>query len=312
MSLSSTCPQCMGMTYFTQCGEYTGPDIPSYGISTGMSLDDVIEKLAGISSAELTSQSAEISADKVMSNPTNIGTGSVSSCVLQITKRDFTYNLGPNRSGVLFSYDFTELLNALPPSYSVGVIQVKATGRESAGSSVIATMSSPSSGFSVELSRYPVTVDILIRLTTECGNVDLTATLNLISSGNLGTYRHFLDAVDLTTGSTNKSTTLDAHLQSIEYAMMVLDRKVNLVDMQSANNRSMNNEVAITGLEETVSNPSKLQVDYFDTENSNDELTNVLNNLFSKIKTLEEEKAQQDIKIGELEALVDSLNTIAQ
>lgn len=311
MSLLSTCPQCLGMSYFTACGEYTGPDISSLGIKTGMSLDDVIQRLAGTGFTALTSESKSMTTDDILTNVSNIGTGSVSNCVLNILKRDFSYSIGPAKSSTVFTYDFTELIDALPAKYSVGRIEVTATGTPENGISTIATMKSPSSGFNLDLKRYPINIDVLVRLTTPCGSVDMTTTFNVISSAEQGTFRRFLDVKDLSTNSSQKTSTLSNQLTNLEYALMVLDRKVNLQTVDDVKTQTLLNTKSILEMEEIVENPGSFEINYFDFESKNDNIENIINSLFTKIQELEETIQQQGITISSLESLVDSLNSIA-
>lgn len=311
MSLSVSCPQCLGMTYFTACGEYTGPDIAGLGIRTGMSLDDVISKLAGSGFVSSFAQDKQMTTDDILTNVTNIGTGSVSNCVLNISKRDFAYTLGPSKSSTVFTYDFTEIIDALPAKYGVGRIEVTATGTSENGISTIASMKSPSSGFSLDLKRYPINIDVLLRLTTPCGNVDMRTSFNLISSAEQGTFRRFLDVKDLTTNSASKTSSLSNQLTNMEYALMVLDRKVNLQTVDDVKTQTLLNGKSISELEQAITNPGNFSIEYFDSISKSDNLTNIINSLFTKIQELEATIQQQNITISSLESLVDSLNSIA-
>jgi len=222
----------MGLENFTKCIRYQGADIPEFGIICGDDLETVILKLSGNPGGKLTSMVNDVSVlvntlttDKIASLAETSYAGA-SPCALAIKKRDFTYTLITSQTGATFTYDVTDAINALPSGYTHAATSVKAYGALYSGSTAVATTKSQSAGFDIKVNRFPITVDIVSRIKTPCGDIDLSKTISIPSPSQSGTFRKDFDVRDLVGGSQGEMN-LTKHLNQIEDQLRYLRNRVD-------------------------------------------------------------------------------------
>lgn len=216
------------MTY-TNC---FGNEIDSRCILyNGKPLHDFLNEKFGESSgsAGLPLEEDKSTSDDIISLANSELIDANSPCALQITKRHFSYSLESNRISTIFSYDLTETLSSLPENYNIASIKVRAYGKVLNNSSLISETTVASSGFEIKIDRYPVTVDINVRIITPCGNIDLSGKVYL-EGVNFGSFKSVLDVKDL--NYTIKSDiSLTQHLNNISSGLRVLKNKVDTLDI---------------------------------------------------------------------------------
>lgn len=179
-----------------------------YDGRTGESLTSILDSLAGQSSSAKTDD-VVITSDDIVSKSLMRSKSYV--CSAKIVKRDFTYGLSISQNTTLFTWDFLGVLQVLPAGYKTAKIEVKATG-QSTGTNALINSKTASGGTSINASSFPVSVDILVRLTSPCGDIDLTSSLTLNNPIAVGTYGTKFDAKDLNpqTGTISLTNQLDS------------------------------------------------------------------------------------------------------
>ena len=199
---------CMGQEISMRC---------IYDEDTGQSLTSILAALKPATTAapkQITSD--DIVSKSLVRNKSNI-------CAANIVKRDFTYSQTLSGNSVLVSWDFWPVINELPAGYKTAVIGVEINGV--GDNNNLASSKSPSAGLSVFASSFPVIIDANIRLTTPCGNVDLSTKIHLRNPAEVGTFRTTLNADDLNPQSSQIKLT--TQLNELEAAITSLTLKQN-------------------------------------------------------------------------------------
>lgn len=202
---------CLGIESTSHCVEYLGNNIPEYGIESGMCMTEVIQRLAP-TSTESTSESATSTTITASDVECNSGS-SASACVSEISDRGFDYSIASEGNVTTFSYNATGLVSNLPADYTVIASSIKAFGEVVNGSSSIVNSSGLASSFPIDLDRFPVSVDLDIRLSTPCGNISLTKTIYIPCPSN-ESYRGSFEVSDLVANSGTVSN-VDSEIKSL-------------------------------------------------------------------------------------------------
>lgn len=304
---------CFGNEFESGCGVYSGPAIPGLDITTGDPLDEVLEKIATASASSETAPSSSISSDDVMSKSLIRNGGSV--CASKVVVRDFTYTLTNTASSTTFSWNLLTLIQSLPADYEVGSVRVQAVGRpNSAGSNLIASSKSPSAGFNIGLDRYPVSVDITLRVAAPCGNIEMNKTIYLSSGVDTGTKRAVLTAEDLSTAG-ESDVTLTDQLNNLEATVNFLGVKVDSMDKVDVSGAEMDIKTAVISqqgeideINSKLSAPNDFEIDYINNSNQTGSLSDIITNLYAEIQALKVENASLTIETQSLRNTVNALN----
>lgn len=238
---------CVGNIENTRCTEYTGLDIPELGISNGEPLEDVIVKLGTfVLSLTVASQSDPLNSDNITSRSLIRNPSSV--CASAITQKNFTYSLTSSQTGTTFTWDLRSIINNLPDEYDAATIRVKATG--AVGANLLGDSNKISAGFNLSVDKYPVVIDINVRVTAPCGNIDLTTRIELINPALTGTYGAVLTASDLNPRSGQLSLT--EHLNNLEGQVSNQGVKLNSIKDVDIDGVSFSIPAAIQMLNEKI------------------------------------------------------------
>lgn len=314
MALDScnNCPQyCLGLEYSTDCG-YVGTDIPSVGVSKGESLTGALEKMASAQTPEPV-DSSTITTDDVMTTSAIRNMGSL--CASKILTRDIEYKVSVSNSVSMFSWDLGNVVNKLPSGFNVAFARIRGVGRKVGNSSVIFDAENYSAAQTIALDRYPLTVDITLRLVTECGNVDMTKSIYIHAAAPISATRAYMDVQDVVTGSSTSDYKLTDQLDILELNMQTNMQKLNEVETMTLNGRKVNfkdvvaaNNAEIENIQVELDDPSSFVVGYTnDGLTSTDTITNLFTALYSEIQTLKEDLDQKNAQIVTLQAQVESL-----
>lgn len=162
-------PNCLGNEVESGCVEYTGPDIDVLGIKTGDNLDSVLTKVAAaVSTIAPDTGSSVITSDDIVSKSLRRSNGSV--CAAKIIKRDFGYTLEAVTTGIRFAWNILPVATALPSKYEVATTRVRISGKPVGGMAIINDGQSLASSLILPINRYPIVVEITVRITAPCGN----------------------------------------------------------------------------------------------------------------------------------------------
>jgi hypothetical protein len=159
----------------------------------GKYLTDILAELAALKSSS--AGKTAISSDDITSKSLIRNTSYV--CSSKITKRDFVYNISNSANSVVFSWDFLPVISALPTGFKLAISRVKVSGNSASGGNFIVDSQTPSGGIPINLSNFPITADISVRLTTPCGQVDLTSQIHVVNPAITGDFRTRFDVRDL-------------------------------------------------------------------------------------------------------------------
>lgn len=164
-------------------------------------------------------------------------------CSSQIVKRDYTYGISIAQNTVLFSWDFLGVLSNLPVGYKSAKIDVKVTGSSSSSNALIPNSKTSSGGISLSAANFPISVDILVRVTSPCGDIDLTSQFAITNPSAVGTYGTKFAIRDLNpqTGEIGLTTQLNSledqtssNALSISTALdLIKELKLEITDLKS-------------------------------------------------------------------------------
>lgn len=305
---------CLGNEVDSGCVIYNGPDIPSLGIVSGEAMDSVISKIAGMSQTQ-DSASANLTSDDIVSK--SIIRNGTTFCSSKIVVRDFTYAISNSTSSTTFSYNLLNFAKALPQGYEVVSSRIRAIGSPNEkGSNIISDNKALSSGFGIGLNRYPVTVNITVRVQSDCGDIDFTKTVYLPSASTSGTFRALLDANDITNSLPGEIKLTD-QLTKLETDVDVLRAQMssNGIVVINGDEKDLSAEVAtqkgeIESLQTTLSDPSTLKVNYNkDNQSRSAPIASAINDLYAEIELLRQEKRASDTEIASLKSQLNSLTS---
>lgn len=188
---------CVGVTYNARCIKI-GVDMPSIGADSGDSLDYALEKIDEKLSGEIESQQTQ---DTINSNLSCLGGSGTSICASKITSRVLEYTLKPNNaSGIDFSWDLKAITQQnLPTGYSITTISVVANS----GNKIVPLLDSaaPKATYTFQGTDYPISIDIKVRISTSCGQIELSKSISLINTAEVGTKSTIMSLNDYTNSS---------------------------------------------------------------------------------------------------------------
>lgn len=189
----------------------------------GRYLTDILAELAALKSSPAEKQG--ISTDDITSSSLIRNTSYV--CSSKIVKRDFVYNISSSVNSVIFSWDFLPVISALPTGYKLALSRVKVTGNSSSGANLLTDSKTPSGGIPLSAVSFPISVDFEVRLTTPCGNVDLTSELSVVNPAKVGEWRIRFDVRDLnpqtgTLSLTEQLNSLEDQVASLQVVVETL------------------------------------------------------------------------------------------
>lgn len=121
-----------------------------------------------------------------------------SSFSASIVNREFNYTVSPANNGTTITYDLSDVKASLPAGYNLASSGVKAYGVYNGGTSLIANTNNASGGFNVANNRFPVSMQVSMRVITPGGEVELHKRISLQASGT-GSYNAAFDVNDYST-----------------------------------------------------------------------------------------------------------------
>lgn len=195
--------------------KYTGPNYPGLQISTGEPLDKVLDKIQ--------QSILNVSSDSNLDVEVEDYGLTYSSCAASLIGLKFKYSVEKTGGGVLYGWDLTESIAALPAGYSLYSVTVDTIGSNKS----INSSSSQSSGFSIPLVDLPAISTIKLTLNSPCGLVNLDYVVN-INSAVLGVFYPYFDVKTPGTGRVPKN--LNELLSAI--SSNVLENKAKLTTIQ--------------------------------------------------------------------------------
>lgn len=285
----SNCPSfCLGNVLPSDCVEYDGASLKSH-----------LESLVITSPTENT---PEISSDEVISR--SIIRNPAGMCSSSIVERTFNYALSSSKTGSVFGWNYGDIVTALPNGYSASVFRTKVYGATSGGQNIIGDSDKQSSGVNVGTNQYPLTVDLFIRVSSPCGDVDMSASIKVLSPSKVGSFRGSMAVSDL--NPETGQVMLTDQLNSLESQLYDFGVRFNNQDDVSTTVSLQQSE--ISNLSSAISSPGAFEVPY--TDGANDlikELSDIITGLHNKINNLENVVVSQGVEIVSLRAGLDSI-----
>ena len=292
---------CLGNEVDAGCVEYNGPAIPHLDISPGDSMDVVISKIAAYHTPIQQTQ-AQVTTDDIISKSLVRSDGAI--CGSLIVKRDFAYTLTPQSSGILFNYNLLDIARNLPEGYDIAMSRVLFSGKADGGLSTFYDSKSMSANVTIPLNRYPVTVDLSLRINSPCGQIDMTQSLQLINPAQSGGFYSTMSVRDLTPNSGQVGLTVQ--LNNLEAKVNELDGLLkNVSNLDLAVQSQMLELGQVKG---TVENASTLSVSYVkDGGTKTSEVSDVIGDLYKEIKSLTDQLAAQKAEVNNVKSTIASL-----
>lgn len=168
---------------------YTGDcDNCDREVSIPKAVQSIINKLC-----KLTSSDIEYEGEKYC-----IGDSSISRGAINLLGKPLKYSVQTSNSGTSISYDLTELTSELDTSYTVGRVNSTISGKNKRGKTLITDSDKQTVGVTVDNDRFPIYVDIDVRVGTSSGDVKLVKRLS-IPHPTTGTYTAVMDVKDFGT-----------------------------------------------------------------------------------------------------------------
>lgn len=214
-----------------KCTLYTGPDFPKFGIKKGDYLDkvvvDLLNELQKICDTKVElkclytgecdnceseveiPKAVQVIIDKLCTLTSSdvryegerycIGDTSISSGAVFLLGKNFKYSVEPAVNGTAVTYDVTEFTKNLPADYTVGRVTGVVSGKPERGKSIILDSNKSFVGATVSNDRFPVTLDLDVRVKTPSGDVKMVKTVS-IPSPQSGTYFSSFNVQDFGAG----------------------------------------------------------------------------------------------------------------
>lgn len=294
-------PNCFGNEVESGCIVYGGPDLAVIGVKNGDSLDAVLSKIASYQAPILPNKSVSTT-DDIVTTSLIRSTGSL--CASNIINRELQYSLSTNAAGTVLTYDMVNIVRSLPNDYELSIGRVRVLGIPVGGISVVTDSRSLGTSLSIPLNRYPVTAEFLLRITSPCGQIDLTKTIDLNNPALVGSFRVDLDGQDLTPNQ--GQVNLTQQLNNVEARLNAVEGRVK--DAVATKPELETQSSAITDVETKVDNPDSFVINYVkDSSITSAQLTEIVTNLHSDIKALNEKVRSQQNTITTLTNQVNSL-----
>lgn len=224
------CPSsCLGNDVLSDCVVHNGQSLRTY-----------LEEQTATTTSEPQAASG-ITSDDVMSKSIVRNTSSI--CSSQIIERQFTYSLSANQNSTTFGWSLVGFIGALPSGYNSQTIRVRISGSTVNGKNVIADSSKASAGLNVRADQFPITVDVMVRVTSPCGDIDMERSLKLVSPATTGTLSATLNATDLNPQSGEIGLT--DQLNNLENNVYTIGAKVeSLPDDMAATIETLQEEIS--------------------------------------------------------------------
>lgn len=142
-----------------------------------------------------------------------IGDDSISPSAVYLLGKSVKYSVSPASNGTSISYDATDIIRDLPKEYRVDRINATIAGKPKLGKSIILDSNKSYVGATIENDRFPINLDLSIRVSSENGDVRLSKTIS-IPSPKSGEYYSQLNVQDYGSVS-NKAYNLETFLSSV-------------------------------------------------------------------------------------------------
>ncbi len=160
---------------------------PSVTIPVGVQI--LIDKICALSATDI-----KYEGDKYC-----IGKDSISGGAISLLGRGFNYEVQPTDRGTSISYNLDDVTKSLPANYQVGRISTVVSGKPLRGKSIIVDSNKSTLGATVSNDRFPLNIDIDMRVATPTGDVKMVKSLH-IASPLAGTYSAQMNVQDFGAG----------------------------------------------------------------------------------------------------------------
>lgn len=236
--------------YSDKCVQYNGQDIPFLNIKSGEFYDSIVLKLINKLQEELESpvdlscisDKEDLSLSESLSLIVNkicmltsedityngdyycIGSDSISSGAVLMIGNSFTYSISESEVGSNVSYDLSDIVRSVPDGFRVSRVNAVISGTPKSGRSIIADSNNTFMGINVSNDRFPVNLDLDVRVTTPNGDVKLSRSIS-IPTPKTGSYSAEMSVRDFGTTRTEGFTVSDFNEL---IALQVCDNKTRL------------------------------------------------------------------------------------
>jgi hypothetical protein len=270
-----TCVNCSSNcleTYSDKCVLYTGSDYPLLGIQSGEYYDkvilDMLENIKSLVESEVDmdclygtscetcdrkvplKQGVQNLVDHLCSLTTKdmdytgerlcIGDGSISTGTLHLLNKEFIYSVGVETQGSTVSYNLDQVSSTLPSNYRLGRVSAVLSGESKSGRTIIADTNKIVAGIPVSNDRYPLHLDLDVRVNTPTGDVKLTKSIS-IPSPSTGSFTERFNVQDFGTDNQD-SYTLESFIETM--AAQVCSNTSTLNSYKSVSSGGVTGDIA--------------------------------------------------------------------
>jgi len=201
--------ECFGQTSYSGCVEYNGPDIPQLGVTSGMSINQIIERLV-LNAPNQSQESTKVSA-KSISVPVSLTSARYNSCVNNISadQQEVTFSVQGN--SIVLRYNINVLR---PAEYHISTVRVDAikTGNSNVNGPVFSS-NLLQDAINLSASDFPLTLSARVQVETPCGPVLIEGRTYIASQSAPVTFR--LEPISYGNSSTEE-VSLEEKLLNLE------------------------------------------------------------------------------------------------
>ena len=234
---------------------YTGKDFPKFNIKSGQRYDKLIVELLNQLTAiceqnvdinclyvgdcssknvtipeavkliinklcTLTTKDIKYEGEKYCINNDTISKGGV-----HLLGRNFNYSVQSVTIGTSIGWDVSDLVNSFPTNYRLAKVNIVVSGKPKAGKTIIIDSNKSTMSVNVDNDRFPLTLDVDLRIATPTGDVKLVKTIS-IPTPMTGNFNAPLNVKDY--GSENEvSTSAESFMEAIARQVCAISTYIN-------------------------------------------------------------------------------------
>lgn len=234
---------------------YTGKDFPKFNIKSGQRYDKLIVELLNQLTAiceqnvdinclyvgdcssknvtipeavkliinklcTLTTKDIKYEGEKYCINNDTISKGGV-----HLLGRNFNYSVQSVTIGTSIGWDVSDLVNSFPTNYRLAKVNIVVSGKPKAGKTIIIDSNKSTMSVNVDNDRFPLTLDVDLRIATPTGDVKLVKTIS-IPTPMTGNFNAPLNVKDY--GSENEvSSSAESFMEAIARQVCAISTYIN-------------------------------------------------------------------------------------
>lgn len=140
-------------------------------LNSSQAVEEIVNKICTLNSSDITYDGEKYC----------IGDDTISSSAILMLGTKFRYSVSVSDTGSNVSYDLSDIERSLPKNYRLSRVNAVISGKPKNGRSIIADTSNVFTGVKVDNSRFPVNIDVDVRVSGPNGDVRLSKSITIPS-----------------------------------------------------------------------------------------------------------------------------------